>query len=72
MSGESFAQNIRLGTPWLVPKSKRHAMNLKNSSHVRGVESVSFVAAIMVVLKNSTGKKSQHNMHMSRHLLNKA
>ena len=38
-------------------KEKRHAMNLKNSSHVRGVESVSFVASIMVVLKNSMGKK---------------
>ncbi len=61
MSGESFAQNICLGTPWLVPKRKRHTMNLKNSSHVRWVESVSYFAFIMVVLKNSMGKKWRKN-----------
>jgi hypothetical protein len=57
MSGWSFDQNIRRGTPWVVAKSKRMEMNRRNSSHVKGSESVSFVASRTVVLKYSIGKK---------------
>jgi hypothetical protein len=53
----SFDQNIRLGTPCVVAKSKRIVLNRRNSPHVRGSERVLFVAWRMVVLKYSSGKK---------------
>ena len=55
MSGWSFDQNRRHGTPWVVAKSRRMEMNRRNSSHVKG--SISFVAWRIVVLKNSRSKK---------------
>jgi len=48
MSGMSFDQNIRLGTPCVVAKSKRIVLNRRNSPHVRGSERVLFVAWRMV------------------------
>ena len=57
MSGLSFAQNIRLGIPWVVANKKRKARNRRNSSHVRGSERDSFVAVMTVVLMKSMGKK---------------